>query len=265
MTQLNYERCGSGDALLLIHGTGGHWQLWLPVLDRLAQERDVIAVDLPGHGRSAPTGPDVLPDPPGFARILGTFLDDLGLDRVHVAGNSAGGWTALEMAKLGRARSVTALSPGGLWRKHAPLYDKALLCMARAIARAVSPVADPVLHSRVARTIILGNMFGKPWQVPSAEAIAFIRNYGQVAEYWRHLHTSECERFAGGTMIEVPVTVAWGQFDFVMLPHQARYRDELPAHTCWLDLPGCGHIPTYDNPSLVAELLLSGSGSSSPR
>jgi pimeloyl-ACP methyl ester carboxylesterase len=63
------------------------------------------------------------PTPAGFAVVLADLLRQLGHSTAHVAGNSVGGWTALEMAKLGAARSVVALSPAGLWARRAPLYD----------------------------------------------------------------------------------------------------------------------------------------------
>ena len=49
---LNYERRGNGEPLLLLHGTGSHLQVWDPVMDMLARVYDVIAIDLPGHGKS---------------------------------------------------------------------------------------------------------------------------------------------------------------------------------------------------------------------
>ena len=89
--------------------------MWEPVVDMLAASRTVISVDLPGFGSSAPlTAPGPPPTPAGFARVLSGLLRDLGHDTAHIAGNSVGGWTALEMARLGAARSVVALSPAGL-------------------------------------------------------------------------------------------------------------------------------------------------------
>lgn len=49
-----YERKGAGEPLLLLHGIGHHLQAWHPVTDVLAGQYDVIAVDLPGFGASAP-------------------------------------------------------------------------------------------------------------------------------------------------------------------------------------------------------------------
>ena len=50
---LAHDRRGSGPPLVLIHGIGSQWQMWQPVLDRLAREREVVALDLPGFGDSA--------------------------------------------------------------------------------------------------------------------------------------------------------------------------------------------------------------------
>ena len=111
VAQLNYERRGAGPPLVLLHGIGHRWQAWEPVLDRLAAKHDVIAVDLPGFGKSAP-----LDGPSGIAEIaaaLTAFFGQLGLDRPHVAGNSLGGAIALELAAGGHVSSATALSPAG--------------------------------------------------------------------------------------------------------------------------------------------------------
>jgi pimeloyl-ACP methyl ester carboxylesterase len=121
---LRHEVRGTGEPLLLVHGTGSSLRIWDPVVERLAARMTVIAVDLPGFGASpplTPSGPP--PDPAGFAGVLTDFLGQLGHPTAHIAGNSVGGWTALEMAKLGAARSVVALSPAGLWARRTPLYD----------------------------------------------------------------------------------------------------------------------------------------------
>ncbi|MGW3505741.1 alpha/beta fold hydrolase, partial [Streptomyces globisporus] len=81
-----YERTGSGEPLLLLHGIGHHLQAWDPVTRILAAERDVIAVDLPGFGTS-PALPDGVPYDLGtVGATLGAFCAELGLDRPHVAG-----------------------------------------------------------------------------------------------------------------------------------------------------------------------------------
>ncbi|MFN2534598.1 MAG: alpha/beta fold hydrolase [Pseudonocardiaceae bacterium] len=49
---LNHVRRGSGSPLLLVHGLGGGWRSWNPIIDGLAERREVIAVDLPGFGET---------------------------------------------------------------------------------------------------------------------------------------------------------------------------------------------------------------------
>src|SRR3954466_7103336 len=96
---VSYERVGRGEPLLLLHGIGHHRQAWDPVVDILATEREVIAVDLPGFGAS-PALPDGLAhDLPTMNTALGALCEELGLDRPHVAGNSLGGLLALELGR----------------------------------------------------------------------------------------------------------------------------------------------------------------------
>jgi pimeloyl-ACP methyl ester carboxylesterase len=70
------------------------------------------------------------------------------------------------------------------------------------------------------------------------------------------LRALEKERFTGGAEIGVPVTVAFGTRDRVLLPGVARHRDELPDRTRWVRLRGCGHVPMVDDPEATAALLL---------
>src|SRR5947207_15773946 len=101
-----FDRRGSGEPLLLIHCIGLDRHLWDPLIPRLAARHELLIVDLPGHGASPPPPPAVPPTPIGYAAVLSRWLGELGFDPVHVAGYSVGGWTALELAKLERARSV---------------------------------------------------------------------------------------------------------------------------------------------------------------
>ena len=147
-----HTRRGSGPPLVLIHALGTDRHMWDPVLDRLAAERDVIAVDMPGFGDSPPlAAPRAAPRRAGLARRHARAgrashaarararrpraPAGARLDRPHVAGNSLGGWVALELALAGHAQSVTAIAPAGLWAQ--PLMPKR--STARLIARALRP------------------------------------------------------------------------------------------------------------------------------
>jgi pimeloyl-ACP methyl ester carboxylesterase len=156
----------------LIHGTGSHWQVWEPVLDTLAVRHDVIAVDLSGHGGSEPAPDGTPPTAAGFARLISTFLrEELGIESAHVAGNSMGGWTALEMAKLGHARSLTALCPAGLWRTRTPRYCIVSFRFSCALSHLLGRSGARLATSTAAgRTIVMSQYFGRPWKIPAGEA-----------------------------------------------------------------------------------------------
>src|ERR1044072_1362086 len=113
--EIAFERRGNGSPLVLLHGIGHRWQAWEPVLDSLAAAHDVIAVDLPGFGRSPLLADGRGYDMPSAVAACADIFDDLGLDRPHVAGNSLGGVLSLELASRGLVSSATALAPAGFW------------------------------------------------------------------------------------------------------------------------------------------------------
>src|SRR2546425_11189672 len=108
---LSHHRVGAGEPLLLVHPT---WRAWLPVISALSARHDVVGVDLPGFGGSAPLPHGVAPSVPTLAAAVEEQLDRLGWETAHVAGNSMGGWVALELARGGRARTGVAIAPMGL-------------------------------------------------------------------------------------------------------------------------------------------------------
>jgi pimeloyl-ACP methyl ester carboxylesterase len=247
---VSYDRSGDGEPLLLIHGLGGERHIWAPVLDRLVPERDTIRVDLPGFGASPVLAPGVKATPWALAARIAEQLDVLRLDRVHVAGNSLGGWVALELAKAGRALSVTGLATAGLWE--GPLARKA--CVMWTISRALLPGLPTLLRGAGARRLALGGSVAHPERVPYAAAVGIARAYATAPGFIAANDNMRANHFTGGDRIDVPVTMAWCEHDRLI----ARPR-HLPFPARELLLQGCGHVPMYDDPQAVAAVLLAGS------
>jgi pimeloyl-ACP methyl ester carboxylesterase len=264
MPSVAYERRGAGEPLVLLHGTGGSRAHWRPVADLLAAERDLLLVDLPGHAASDPPPPGVPHTPIGYARLVAGLLDELGLDAVHAAGNSVGGWTALELAKLGRARSVVALSPAGLWERRDPWRCVAQLRSQHALGRAFSWLTPRLMRSDLGRTMLMRNTVARPRQMPPEAAIEMVQTFARMPSFHAHIEQTRRERFRDGAGIDVPVTVAWGDKER-LIPAKARRRDELPAHTRYVTLPDCGHSPMWDDPELVTRTILEGAASAPRR
>jgi pimeloyl-ACP methyl ester carboxylesterase len=250
-----YERSGNGEPLLLLHGTGGSRRHWAPVRPRLAAHHDVIAVDLPGHGESDPPPEDGDHTPLGYAVSLAAFLDELRIDAAHTAGDSVGGWTALELAKLGRARSVVAIAPAGLWPRRDPWRCSLKLWGMYRFGRLTPRVTDRALRTEAGRVRLLRGIVAKPLNLSEEAARDLIETYNSTPTFTKHLAQTRRARFCGGADIPVAVTVAWGDEE-QLLPLKARGQDELPSHTKTVTLAGCGHIPFWDDPEQVACTIL---------
>jgi pimeloyl-ACP methyl ester carboxylesterase len=256
--RLAHVRRGSGEPLVLVHGIGSFARAWDPVAGLLAVERDVIAVDLPGFGATPP-----LPGQPSLERLVGavaSFLDELGIERAHMAGNSMGGGIALELARAGRALSATALSPIGFWTREEWRATRRVLRTTARAARLTDPVAGGLLWNPLLRAAGMSHLMSRPWALPGDAAVAATRALARAPSFDAMLDALGDWSFPGAEGIGCPVTIAWAQRDRVLPPVQAqRARRELPDAE-HLMLTGCGHVPMADDPGQVARVLAEGSG-----
>jgi pimeloyl-ACP methyl ester carboxylesterase len=246
-SRLTGTRRGAGPPLVLLHTLGTDHRMWDPVLDRLAAEREVWALDLPGHGGSPAIDPA---SPADLAAAVSAHLAAEGVERPHAAGNSLGGWVALELALAGDAASVTALAPAGLWPE--PLLPRR--SPARAAARTLLPVLGPLLGTRRGRRIALAASAAHPERIPPAAARRLVRAYATAPGFEAVNDAMRASRFTALADVEVPVTLAWPDGDRLV----ARPR-RLPPGVRSVVLHGCGHLPTWDDPEQVARVLLEGS------
>ena len=248
-TRLAHHRLGAGPPLLLLHPLGADRQVWEPVLELLARRREVVAVDLPGFGGSPPVA-DSASAPADLARAVDAFARSIGLERPHVAGNSLGGWIALELALAGRARSVTAIAPAGLWP--APLMPKRGI--ARGLARASLPLVPRLAATARGRALLLAGTVARPELVPPSAAAALVRAYATAPGFAAANAAMRASRFAAIEHIRVPVTLAFADRDRLVTPPA-----HLPPTVRTRVLRDCGHIPMWDDPAQVAAVLLAGS------
>jgi pimeloyl-ACP methyl ester carboxylesterase len=249
-TRLNLERRGAGEPLVLLHHLGGEWQVFEPLLDLLAPHFDVLAIDMPGFGRSPALPDSVEPTPWGLADAVAAELDELGIERAHCAGISLGGWVSLELAKRGRALSVTTLCAAGFWR--GPLGPREGVA-SRTVARYARPAlplvfALPAVRRRALTTAVTdGRRLGRRQAARVVAAYARARDYDRASGHMRG------NVFTGGELIDVPVTLAWGENDRQVSPPQST-----PPGWRQVVLKGCNHLPTLDDPDHVAAVIHEG-------
>lgn len=250
--RLHHTRSGSGEPLVLIHGLGGTHGVWHPILELVATQREAIALDLPGFGRSPGLPGGTAPTAANLAVAVAEFCRELGLERPHAAGISLGGWVALELAKLDAVASVAAFSPAGLWRR--PLGPRAF--DRRRLARATRPLLGALLATGPGRALMLGSSAAHPGRIPPPRARELVTAWLDSPGYEATSREMRGGVFEHEGLIRVPVTIVRAELDRVA---DAPSPERMPPDARYLVLAGCGHIPTWDDPERVAGILLDAS------
>ena len=233
-------RGGSGAPLLYLHGASGAGT-WLPFMESLAERFDVIVPEHPGFGDS--DSPDWFDNIHDLAYFYLDFMEQLGLDRVHLAGVSLGGWLAAELAirDTKRLASLTMIDAAGIYVPDVPQFDPFVVSEEQRIrgffhdpakaeemiARTVRPeMEDVIMKNRIAAARVA-------WQP---------RGYDPDLHKWLH-------------RIDVPTLLIWGANDRLFpKEYAAAYNTLIPGSKAVI-IPECGHIPQVEKPdAVVAEM-----------
>jgi pimeloyl-ACP methyl ester carboxylesterase len=252
------HRAGKGTPLLLLHGAGVTWRTWKPILSLIEPHHDVIAPTLIGHNG----GPALAEDVPVSMDVLvdGVIseLDRLGCDQVHVAGNSLGGWIALELARRNRALSVIAFSPGGAWRSKVR-YAAITVAMDASLAL-IDAFGDRVEQLAVSPRgrRLLGRVACKyPERLDPTEFLADIRALRATPALKNLMRALGATPLGPLEAPNCPIRIVWARRDRVVpFRHFGEpLLERLPTAELVI-LDGVGHVPMIDDPRSVADLIL---------
>ena len=256
---LAYEEYpGVGIPLVLLHGVGSSARNWQDAATALAAGgRTVVSVDLPGHGDSAPQGQGEPLTPRAQAYAVGEFLDALGIQRAHVVGNSMGGWVALELAADGRALSVTALCPAGLWQ---PFHERNMLLeFNRLAAQSTGLVGELLLLIPPLRELLFSSALERPYRLAystarsAAAAQRHARGYDEAHDGMLGIRFDRADSIDAS----VPVTIAFGDHDQLLPADTSQDRSLAPAHSSWVVMNRVGHAPMWDDPEGTVAIVRS--------
>lgn len=255
-----YYEGGAGSTLVLLHGLGGTWHIWKPVLVLLEKTHRVVAMTLPGHfgGPSLPPGAE-----PSVAAMADTLINELrrrGIERAHVAGNSLGGWLSLELARRGFAQSVTAFSPAGSWRT---AKDYQAVSKPFRIIYALLPILMVLvwLFLRIAAVRRFLNRQAMEYgeRVSHTDVYASMRSMRETRILPALLTNMATDGAIKPWQVSpgVPVLIAWCEHDKV-IPFETYGKAMLEAMegADMVIVKGVGHVPMYDDPGQVAALIL---------
>lgn len=258
--KMNYVRRGSGKPLLLVHGLGGTWRSWGPILDSVAAQREVIAIDLPGHGRTPPLAGET--SMRTLADALTDFLADHELTGVDAVGSSMGARLVLELARRGGVLGgVISLDPGGFWSGWQRHFFYASLWTSIRLVRLLQRPMPAMVSNAVTRSLLFAQFSARPWAIPAGLALSEMRSYAASPlfdELLYQLAYGEAQQGAARHSIPHPLVIGWGRRDRVCFPSQAKRALELfpDASLYWFDR--CGHFPHWDAPQESTRLILRG-------
>jgi len=243
-------------ALVLVHGLGSAGNIWKSLIPQLQKHFSVFAVDLPGHGVSE-IHEDEPVDPNSLARaIVDEVTRTHDVSEMHVAGNSLGGWIALEMGAVApdKVKSITALAPAGLWNQvPSSKYPPSLL------ARYLAKISQHFM--RLA------------YHLPPLKAIG----YKKITHLWRELSFESCRdsvlamansigymplwnglrgrKFESQIPENVDVSIIFGDYDLTLPEEIAQEKNVAPQHSKWVVVDNCAHVIMWNYPELTVDFI----------
>ncbi len=228
--------------LVLLHGFGTDHRSWKPLVDLLPDEFPVLALDLPGHGRSRHCAASSLGD---MAEQILQRLDQAGVSEFHLLGHSLGGAVGIELARRSgaRLRSLCLLAPAGVGDSMNQDFIQRLLGAQddQALRGALQLlVHDP---ARITPSFVAAAR----QQLGGASTRRHLRGVAR-----RLLPARLPQAGSWLAQLGVPTAVLWGREDQVLEVGQA---GRLPQGLGLRLLDGVGHLPHVEAPREVAAAL----------
>ncbi len=245
---LSYLELGRPEApaVVFIHGFGADLLTWQLCLVPLASKFRVIAIDLPGHGRSSPdVGPATLD-------FMTHWLDEafavLGIHDAHIVGHSMGAKIALGyvLAKPERVLSLSLIAPAGLGGEfHHDTLDAYLSVntseAANELAQHLLGPKGEGLTASLSRS--LQEAAADPVRARALEALL-----GNAKAYGLALSPEGLD----WSRVRCPVQILWGDHDrLIPMPEAYRLPKSAPVHL----ITGAGHLPHMEAASAVVHHL----------
>ena len=267
---ITYVQKGAGPVLLLIHGVAGSLETWRSVVDPLARNATVVAVDLPGHGASSPAGGDYSLG--SLAAGLRDLLTALGHDRATLVGHSLGGGIAMQFSYQfpEMTERLVLVSSGGLGLEVNPALRAASLPGA-SLFLSVTAEATRRASGIVGRVLGAANAPSKPG------FDELVRSYASLADADRRsafLATVRSVVGLNGQTVhagdrlylaeDLPVLLIWGAEDPIIPVAHARSAHELLPHSTLAVFDGVGHFPHVEAPQRFVTTLEDFSAATAP-
>lgn len=244
-------------ALVLVHGLGSAGTIWKSLIPQLLPHFSVVAVDLPGHG-DAPIHSEEQVDPKSLAAAIVEAVESkLGYSQMHAAGNSLGGWIALEMGAVApeKVLSITALAPAGLWHqvptgKVPPsFFDSRLLAK---ISKYFMPLAFRLPPLKAIGYRKITHLWRELSYESCRDSVLAMANSKGYMPLWRGLRG---RKFESHVPDSVNVSIIFGDYDLTLPEEIAQEKSVAPHHSHWVVVDNCAHVIMWNYPDMTVDFI----------
>ena len=252
---LHFVRFGTGRPLLMVHGLGADMHTWDPLLDALRGSRELVLIDLPGHGKSAPLAGRQTFE--AYVDAVASFVYTQGLANADLVGSSIGGRLVLELSRRGIGHNCVALDPGGFWRGWEAHWFHWTLAASIRLVRLLRPLHPSLSRHVISRTLLLAQLSARPWLLPPHLVSSELQSLAATPVFDSMLQElARGPLQQGSALTPGRVTIGWGRNDYLLLPRQAaRALAAFPsARMHWFER--CGHFPHWDQPADTTRVIL---------
>lgn len=242
----------------MFHGILCAGRVWRHVVPLLAADHDVIAPTELGHlgGKACDARPVTFDEVVDDAERL---LDELELDKAHLAGNSLGGWASLELARRGRAKTVCAISPAGAWDRDWDDKNRLYGVLRTALrnTRRSQRLLPLLVRSARFRRWALSEVAVHGDRVSRSDYLDFADDAIGCSILEDIIEDTAEAQLGPLDPPPCPITLAWSGEDrlFPVDVYGARAQQMIPGAR-FVVLDGVGHVPMYDDPKLVADTIV---------
>ncbi len=247
--------------MLLLHPFLMSQMVWDGVAQQLADTGrfEVFAPTMAGHNGGPYAGTWLLSSAV-LADHVERQLDELGWETAHIVGNSLGGWVAFELERRGRARSVTGVAAAGGWTRFSPVKFEVIGKFVAgmpilALARLFGQRTMQLPYSRTLATLPLS---GSPGGISERQLSGIVDDAAHCPAYFQLLVKALLQPgLLELAQTAVPAHVVLCGKDRVVPPSRfgRHFTDFLPAGTRVTRLDGVGHVPMFEAPGRVTEVI----------
>ena len=266
-----FRQLGAGPVVVLVHGLAGTMETWDRVIEDLSSRCTVVAMDLPGHGRSAAPAGDYSLE--AYASCVRDLLDALGHRAATVVGHSLGGGVAMQFAHdyPERCERLVLVSSGGLGADVSIALRAAALPGSERVVALIANrylIAAATIVSRLASAVGIRAVGGLLESVRACETFADAESRRSFFRTLRGVIDHRGQRVSATSHLdlinEIPSLLVWGADDQIIPVAHAHETHQAMSNSRLDIFEQTGHLPHIADPSRFVQAFHAFMGDTKP-